>query len=102
MTPPIMAEPELREEIVGSVAEVAVSMRAVPMGQLPDRARAVVIAIRAEEDFTRSLLDLGLTPGTQVLVVRRAPLRDPLEVYVRGSHFSIRREEANRILVEAV
>ena len=74
----------------------------LPMGHLPDRARAVVRSITAEDEFKRPLLDLGLTPGTEILVVRRAPLRDPIEVYVRGSHFSIRREEANRILVEAV
>jgi Fe2+ transport system protein FeoA len=76
--------------------------RALPLGQLPDRARAVVLSIEADEEFKRPLLDLGLTPGTEILVVRRAPLRDPIEVYVRGCHFSIRREEANRILVEAV
>jgi len=73
-----------------------------PMGTLPDRARAIVVSIVADDDFKRPLLDLGMTPGTEILVVRRAPLRDPIEVYVRGSHFSIRREEANRILVEAV
>jgi Fe2+ transport system protein FeoA len=72
------------------------------MGTLPDRARAIVVSIVADDDFKRPLLDLGMTPGTEILVVRRAPLRDPIEVYVRGSHFSIRREEANRILVEAV
>ena len=86
MTPPLLAP----------------ATRAVPMGQLPDRARAVVHSIVADEEFKRPLLDLGLTPGTEILVVRRAPLRDPIEVYVRGCHFSIRREEANRILVEAV
>ena len=59
-------------------------------------------SIEAEEEFRRPLLDLGLTPGTPVLIVRRAPLGDPIEIFVRGCHFSIRREEANRILVEAV
>jgi ferrous iron transport protein A len=73
-----------------------------PLGQLPAKARAVVVSIDAEDDFKRPLLDLGLTPGTPVLVVRRAPLGDPIEVFVRGCHFSIRREEANRILVEDV
>ena len=85
MTPPLVAER------VG-----------LPLGQLPDRARAVVLSIAADEEFQRPLFDLGLTPGTEILVVRRAPLRDPIEVYVRGCHFSIRREEADRILVEAV
>ena len=108
MTPPIVAEPEVVEPTATAVEDAmratatATARPGVPMGRLPDRARAVVLSIEAEDDFRRPLLDLGLTPGTEVLVVRRAPLRDPIEVYVRGCHFSIRREEADRILVEAV
>ena len=64
--------------------------------------RAVVHDIKAEDSFTRSLLELGLVPGTEIEVVRRAPLGDPIELVVRGSHFSIRRQEARRILVEAL
>ena len=112
MTPPATVEPAVeadrtvvqpdQAESAGIATASAPARAGVPMGQLPDRARAIVLEIAAEEDFKRPLLDLGLTPGTEVLVVRRAPLRDPIEVYVRGCHFSIRREEANRILVEAV
>jgi Fe2+ transport system protein FeoA len=72
------------------------------LGDLPARAHVVVRSIEAEDELRRPLLDLGLTPGTSILVVRRAPLGDPIEIFVRGCHFSIRREEANRILVEAV
>jgi ferrous iron transport protein A len=64
--------------------------------------RAVVHDIKAEDSFTRSLLELGLVPGTEIEVVRRAPLGDPIELVVRGSHFSIRRREARRILVQAI
>jgi Fe2+ transport system protein FeoA len=64
--------------------------------------RAVVHGIDAEDSFTRSLLELGLVPGTEIEVVRRAPFGDPIELVVRGCHFSIRRQEARRILVEAL
>ena len=64
--------------------------------------RAVVHDIKAEDSFSRLLLELGLVPGTEIEVVRRAPLGDPIELVVRGSHFSIRRREARRILVEAL
>ena len=73
-----------------------------PLGELPPKTRAIVLSIVAEEDFKRPLMDLGLTPGTPVLVVRCAPLGDPMEVFVRGCHFSMRREEATRIRVEAL
>jgi Fe2+ transport system protein FeoA len=47
-------------------------------------------------------MELGLVPGTKVQLVRRAPMGDPIELIVRGTHFSIRRSEANRIHVDAV
>jgi ferrous iron transport protein A len=62
--------------------------------------RAVVRGILAEENFARRLMELGLTPGTEVALVRRAPFGDPLELVVRGSHFTLRRSEAERIHVE--
>jgi Fe2+ transport system protein FeoA len=50
--------------------------------------------------FCKRLTDLGLTPGTNVTVVKSAPFRGPLEVYVRGSRLAIGRGMANRIIVE--
>lgn len=64
--------------------------------------RAVVRGIVAEEEFALRLMELGLTPGTEVALIRRAPFGDPLELAVRGTHFSIRRSEAERIHVDAL
>ena len=50
--------------------------------------------------FSKRLSDLGLTPGTQVTVVKSAPFNGPLEVSVRGSRLAIGRGMANRILVD--
>jgi DtxR family Mn-dependent transcriptional regulator len=78
--------------------------REVPRGSL-DRivsgSRAVVHGIEAEDSFTRSLLELGLVPGTVIEVVRRAPLGDPIELWC-PARTSIRRQEARRILVKAL
>jgi ferrous iron transport protein A len=62
--------------------------------------RGVVRGIHIEAQFNGRLLDLGLVPGTIVLIVRRAPLGDPMELVVRGTHFSIRRSEASLIHVD--
>ena len=43
--------------------------------------------------------DMGLTPGTEVMVVRSAPFHGPLEISVRGSRLAIGRGLAARILV---
>jgi ferrous iron transport protein A len=49
---------------------------------------------------TRRLLEMGLLPGTEVEVVRVAPLGDPIELAVRGYKLSIRRAEALAIDVD--
>jgi len=45
------------------------------------------------------LLEMGLTPGTMIQLVKRAPLGDPLEVRVRGCHVSLRTAEAAHVRV---
>ena len=48
----------------------------------------------------RRLVDMGLTPGTAVKLVKVAPMGDPLEVSLRGYELSLRREDAAQIQVE--
>ena len=48
----------------------------------------------------RRLVDMGLTPGTTVKVTKVAPLGDPVEITVRGYELSIRKGDAENILVE--
>lgn len=45
----------------------------------------------------RRLMDMGLTPGTEIEVVKVAPLGDPIEVNVRGYELSLRKDEASQI-----
>ncbi|MGC4065451.1 MAG: FeoA domain-containing protein [Polyangiaceae bacterium] len=56
--------------------------------------------IAGNGSFRRRLLELGLLPGTPVTVVGIAPLRDPLELLVRGANLSIRRAEAIQVAVD--
>jgi Fe2+ transport system protein FeoA len=43
------------------------------------------------------LLEMGLVQGTEIEVVRLAPLGDPIEVKLRGYHLSLRKQEAEQI-----
>jgi ferrous iron transport protein A len=47
-------------------------------------------------------MELGFVPGTTVTLVRRAPMGDPIELRLRGTHFSIRNSEADRIDVDPI
>jgi len=62
--------------------------------------QARVISVGGEETLRRRLLELGLVRGTEVSVVRLAPLGDPMQISVRGYSLSLRRTEACSILVE--
>lgn len=50
--------------------------------------------------FGKRLADMGLTPGTEVTVVKSAPFSGPLEIRVRGSRLAIGRGMTERIFVE--
>lgn len=59
----------------------------------------VVHSVDAEDALGRRLLDLGFVPGTEIRVVRRAPLGDPVEYELRGTRLCLRWTEAARIRV---
>lgn len=63
--------------------------------------RAVVVAVDCARAVRRRLLELGLLPGTEVAIVRRAPLGDPIELRLRGYSLSIRRDEASQVTVKS-
>ena len=50
--------------------------------------------------FLNRLLAMGLTKGTELKVVRVAPLGDPIEINIRGFNLSLRKAEAEAVLVE--
>lgn len=48
------------------------------------------------------LMEMGFVPGVTVVLRKRAPLGDPLELRLRGYHVSVRRSEARRVVLSAV
>ncbi|KJR47657.1 Ferrous iron transport protein A [Desulfosporosinus sp. I2] len=47
----------------------------------------------------RRLMDMGVTRGAEVLVRKVAPLGDPIEVNIRGYELTLRKSEAENIIV---
>ena len=52
--------------------------------------------------FRRRIFEMGLVGGSDIYIEKYAPLRDPLELIVKGYHISLRVEEADLIDVENV
>ncbi|HHU74070.1 MAG TPA: ferrous iron transport protein A [Clostridiales bacterium] len=59
-----------------------------------------VISIREKGTLRRRIMDMGVTPGVSVKVIKVAPLGDPMEINVRGYELSLRKDEAKQIRVE--
>lgn len=78
----------------------------VPMVKLRDAAINSVLQVIGYEptarDYKRKLLAMGLTPGTELRVTRHAPLGDPTEIEVRNFHLSLRKDEADALIVTPV
>ena len=60
---------------------------------------AVIRTVGGSGALRCRLLDMGLTPRTRVMVRKRAPLGDPLEISLRGYELTLRAEEAAKITV---
>jgi len=75
----------------------------LPLTALKDGDSGIITDIKANpgrvRGFQKRLMDLGLTPGTKVTVVKSAPFRGPVEVHVRGSRLALGRGMAERIFV---
>jgi Fe2+ transport system protein FeoA len=73
-----------------------------PLSRLAEGQRARIVTIGGGGALRRRIMEMGITRGTELLVEKYAPLRDPLEVIVKGFHVSLRVEEAAQIAVEVV
>ncbi len=69
----------------------------LPLGQ-----QAIIQTVGGEGILRRRLLDMGLTPRTRVMVRKRAPLGDPLEIFLRGYELTLRAEEAAKIEIASI
>ncbi len=61
---------------------------------------AKVLKLSGEGATKRRIMDMGITKGAEIYVRKVAPLGDPIEVTVRGYELSLRKADAEMILVE--
>ena len=75
--------------------EVNMTLKELKPGQ-----QAIIMSIGEKGSMRRRIMDMGMTPGATVKVIKVAPLGDPIEVNIRGYELSLRKDEANQIQVE--
>lgn len=59
--------------------------------------RAVVKNVLGEGKIRRRLFDMGITPGAELYLKKKAPLGDPLEITIRGYELTLRKSEAANV-----
>jgi ferrous iron transport protein A len=68
--------------------------------QLQVKQKGLIIAVNAKGELGRRIRDMGLVPGTEVKVVGRAPLKDPVALRLKDFTLTLRNNEADYITVE--
>lgn len=61
--------------------------------------RGKIVDIKGKGKFLTRLLEMGFTKGEDVYVEKYAPLKDPIELIIKDYHVSLRREEAENIIM---
>ncbi|MFW6116982.1 MAG: FeoA family protein [Thermoproteota archaeon] len=61
--------------------------------------KGIVVRIQGSGTTRRRIMDMGVVKGSQIKVVRRAPLGDPVEFEIRDYNLSLRKREAEKVYV---
>lgn len=72
------------------------------LSELRQGQSAIINRIGGNGALRRRILEMGIIKGTEVYVEKYAPLKDPLELIIKGYHVSLRVEEAAQINVHMV
>ena len=67
------------------------------LSQLKVGEQGVVVAVNGEGAIRRRLFDMGITPGAEVYLRKKAPLGDPIEIAIRGYELTLRKAEAAHV-----
>lgn len=69
------------------------------LGNVKSGKKVIVKRIDIKGEMKRRLMDMGITAGEEILVRKVAPLGDPVEINVRGYELTLRKSEAEKIIV---
>jgi ferrous iron transport protein A len=61
--------------------------------------RGTIFQVCGHPDFRLRMMEMGFVRGTEVTVVKFAPLKDPIEFVVKGYHITLRKAQAQEILM---
>jgi len=72
------------------------------LSEMKEGQTGTITRVGGENSLRRRILEMGILKGSEVYVEKYAPLKDPLELIIKGAHISLRVQEAARITVDNV
>ncbi|RZB34450.1 MAG: ferrous iron transport protein A [Desulfobacteraceae bacterium Eth-SRB1] len=72
------------------------------LSEMKEGQTGIIVHVGGNGALRRRILEMGLINGTEIYVEKYAPLKDPLELILKGYHISLRVEEAAQITVDNV
>jgi Fe2+ transport system protein FeoA len=70
------------------------------LDQIEKGETGLVKKVEGEGKFRRRLFDMGVTPGAVIVLRKKAPMGDPIEITIRGYELSLRKVEAQMVTIE--
>jgi len=70
------------------------------LSELKEGQTGIIVRVGGNGALRRRVLEMGLTKGSEIYVEKYAPMKDPLELIIKGYHISLRVEEAANITVD--
>ncbi|MCD6432156.1 ferrous iron transport protein A [Candidatus Bathyarchaeota archaeon] len=72
------------------------------LSELKPGEKGIILRVEGSGATKRRILDMGLVRGTEIKVIRRAPLGDPVEFLLKGYNLSLRKSEGDNVYVRVV
>jgi len=105
MAEKIRVRPFVREDTVvpdDVVMSDSCTGQGMTLSEMKTGQTGVIRKVSGESVLRRRLLEMGINRGSRIYVEKYAPLKDPIELVVKGYHISLRVAEAANIIVENV
>jgi len=72
------------------------------LSEMKEGQTGTITRVGGENSLRRRILEMGIIKGSDIYVEKYAPLKDPLELIIKGAHISLRVQEAAQITVDNV
>jgi ferrous iron transport protein A len=72
----------------------------IGMREMANNQRGTIKKIKSGGEIVRRIREMGIVPGAEIIILGRAPLRDPVAIKVKDFTLTLRNNEADFILVE--